>query len=285
MRDFKDKVAVITGGASGIGFGLAERCSEEGMKVVVADVEKSALENAAERLKNRCASLLTVCIDVSRPPEIELLAKKTLDKFGAVHLLFNNAGVQANRSINHPVWENTLADWQWLISVNLMGPVNGINTFLPIMLKQDTECYIVNTSSMAGLIADPQLVIYSATKAAVIKLSEGLYLQLKNLNSKIGVSVYCPAFVTSQLGKAERNRPPDMYNPGDTTDASEPTLVKSGKAAFITLTPQQSADLVFKAISQGTFYIFSDPLVTRLFKQRSDNILAGLNPQKPDFGF
>jgi NAD(P)-dependent dehydrogenase (short-subunit alcohol dehydrogenase family) len=283
MKDFKEKVAVITGAASGIGWGLAEHCAREGMKVVLADIEKQALYEAENKLKSMTAEVLAVPTDVSRVDDIEALAVRTINAFGGVHLLFNNAGVQAGRSIQHPLWENTLADWEWLISVNLRGVIYGIKIFIPIMLRQNTECHIINTSSMAGLIAEPQVVIYSVTKAGVVTLSEGLYLQLKQRNSPVGVSVLCPAFVRSRLGEAERNRPPELQNPSET---SQPTGYPSPgkqfrKASFNILSPEQSAEIVFEAIREGTFYIFTDPLVKTLFKQRAENILQGRNPELP----
>jgi NAD(P)-dependent dehydrogenase (short-subunit alcohol dehydrogenase family) len=284
MDDFKGKVAVITGGASGIGWGLARRCADKGMKIVVADIEESALRDAEEKLKSNGTQVLAITTDVSRLADIEALAQKTLGAFGGVHLLFNNAGVQAAGSVSNQVWENTEADWEWVIGVNLWGVIYGIKVFMPIMLKQNTQCHIVNTSSMAGLIAEPQLVIYSATKAAIIKISEGLYLQLKQINSKIGVSVLCPAFVSSKLGDAERNRPVKLQNIGETNYPSEPPslIQQSRKGNWKVLSPEQSADIVFKAIQDDTFYIFTDPLVNQLFKQRSDNILDGRNPERPN---
>ncbi len=282
MKEFKGKVAVITGAASGIGWGLAERCAQEGMKVVLADIEGPALMKAEKELKSRNAEVLSVRTNVSRLTDIEALAQKTWDNFGGVHLLFNNAGVQVGRSLTHPLWENTLADWEWALGVNLWGVIYGIKVFLPIMLQQNAECHIVNTSSMAGLIAEPQLVIYSVTKAGVIKLSEGLYLQLKQRNSPIGVSVLCPAFVSSKLGQAERNRPREFQNPPEPIPPSElPSLVKQFQKDRITISPEQSADIVFKAIREGAFYIFTDPLVARIFKQRADAILQGQNPERP----
>jgi NAD(P)-dependent dehydrogenase (short-subunit alcohol dehydrogenase family) len=283
MKEFRDKVAVITGGASGIGWGLAERCAHEGMKVVIADIEEPSLKEAEQALKSRGAEVLAVLTDVSKLADIEALAQKTLDVFGGVHLLFNNAGVQAGASMRQPVWENTLGDWEWVIGVNLWGVIYGTKVFVPIMLSQNAEGHIVNTSSMAGLIAEPQLIIYSVTKAGVIKLSEGLYFQLQQRKSPIGVSVLCPAFVTSKLGKAERNRPRDMMNPGEVSQPPEqPSLKKQlRKANFNVLSPEQSAEIVFKAVREGTFYIFTDPLVARLFKERADNILQGRNPERP----
>jgi NAD(P)-dependent dehydrogenase (short-subunit alcohol dehydrogenase family) len=285
MKEFKDKVAIITGGASGIGWGLAEKCCAEGMKVVIADVEETALREAERKLKTGGAQVTSVLTDVSSLADVEMLARKTMSAYGAVHLLFNNAGVQSSNSMRQPVWENSLTDWEWVIGVNLWGVIYGLKVFMPILLDQKTECHVVNTSSMAGLIAESQLVIYAATKAAIIKISEGLYLQLKKRNSNIGVSVLCPAMVTSRLDDAERNRPQRLL---DQSAGGEPigppiSLQQANKARLNIISPEQSAEIVFKAIENNTFYIFTDPLVTRLFKQRADNILAGRNPERPVF--
>ncbi len=149
MREFKDKIAVITGAASGIGRGIAERCAQEGMKVVLADIEEAALRQTEKDFAAAGATVLALRTDVSKVNDIEALAQKTLDTFGAVHVLFNNAGV----GVWPTVWECTLADWAWVLGVNLWGVIYGVRVFVPIMLKQDTECHIVNTASVAGLTA------------------------------------------------------------------------------------------------------------------------------------
>jgi NAD(P)-dependent dehydrogenase (short-subunit alcohol dehydrogenase family) len=285
VKDFKGKVAVVTGGASGIGWGLAERCAVEGMKVVIADIEEPALKQAVKTLKARGAEVLAVRTDVSKLSDVEALAQKTVDAYGGVHLLFNNAGVNTDISLRKPVWENTIADWEWMIGVNLWGVIYGIKVFLPIMLKQNTSCHIVNTSSMAGLLAEPQLVIYAVTKSGILSLSEGLYIQLKERNSPIGVSVLCPAFVSSRIFEAERNRPTNLVNPPKPPKPHQQAeLVSQFNKASPTLSPEQTADIVFKAIREGTFYIFTDPLVQELFRQKSENILKGKNPERPNFG-
>jgi len=282
MKDYTGKVAVVTGGASGIGWGIAERCAAEGMKVVIADIEGPALQKAARTLQEGGAEVLAVRTDVSKIGDVEALAQKTVDTFGGIHLLFNNAGVNTENSLRKPVWENTIADWEWMLSVNLWGVVHGVKVFLPIMMRQNTECHIVNTASMAGLIAEPQLVIYAVTKQGIIALSEGLYIQLKERKSPIGVSVLCPAFVSSRLFEAERNRPSGFKNPAEPPKPRQPAqLVSQFNKVSPTLTPEQSADIVFKAIREGTFYIFTDPLVQELFRQRSENILKGRNPERP----
>jgi NAD(P)-dependent dehydrogenase (short-subunit alcohol dehydrogenase family) len=282
MKEFKGKVAVVTGGASGIGWGIAVRCATEGMKVVIADIEEPALKEAEKTLKAGGAEALAVRTDVSRLPDVEALAQKTIETFGGVHLLFNNAGVNTDISLRKPVWENTYADWKWMLGVNLWGIIYGVKAFLPIMMRQNTECHIVNTASMAGLLAEPQLVIYAVTKAGIISFSEGLYIQLKEKNSPIGVSVLCPAFVSSRLFEAERNRPADLKNPPEPPrPRQQAALVKQFSRAAPTLSPEQNAEIVFKAIREGTFYIFTDPLVQELFRQRAENILKGRNPERP----
>lgn len=281
MKDFRGKTAVVTGGASGIGRGLAERCAGEGMKVVVADIEETALKEIETSLRSMGAEVMTVKTDVSRYDQVQELMKRTISAFGGVHLLFNNAGVQAGASTRKPVWENALEDWDWLIGVNLMGVVYGIKAFVPVMLKQDTDCHIVNTASMAGLISEKQLVIYATTKAGVISLSEGLYHQLKNAGSHIGVSVLCPAFVESRISQAERNRPA-AFQTGEAEPDEPPSLVWEARQSQVrVLSPAESADIVFSAIRGEEFYITTDPLVNDLFKQRADNILAGKNPEIP----
>jgi NAD(P)-dependent dehydrogenase (short-subunit alcohol dehydrogenase family) len=285
MKDFKGKVVVVTGGASGIGWGIAERCAAEGMKVVIADIEEAALKRAARTLKDGGAEVLTVRTDVSKIGDVEELAQNTVGKFGGVNLLFNNAGVNTDISLRKPVWENTIADWEWMLGVNLWGVIHGVKVFLPIMMRQNTECHIVNTASMAGLIAEPQLVIYAVTKQGIIALSEGLYIQLKERNSSVGVSVLCPAFVSSRIFEAERNRPAGLKNPDEPAKPRQTAqLVSQFNKVSPTLTPEQNADIVFKAIREGTFYIFTDPLVQELFRQRAENILKGRNPERPHVG-
>ncbi len=283
MKKFRDKVAVVTGAASGIGRGLAERCAKEGMKVVLADVEERALNKVEKDLKEKGADVLAIKTDVSKYEDIKTLAQKTLDAFGGVHLLFNNAGVQVEGTLKKPTWENSLADWEWLLGVNLWGVIHGVKVFTPIMLRQDTECHIVNTSSMAGLITESQLVIYAVTKAGVIKLSEGLYLQLQQTGSQIGVSVLCPFLVDSELGTADRNRPAELKNLPDTQRFPElPSLFSEVQEVGLkSLSPAECAEIAFWGIRDGQFYILTDRIIDKLIKQRIDNIYQRLNPEMP----
>ncbi|MFA4837800.1 MAG: SDR family NAD(P)-dependent oxidoreductase, partial [Dehalococcoidia bacterium] len=209
MKQFSDKVAVITGAASGIGRGLAKRCAEEKMKVVIADVDENTLIQFQRELNAMGAGVLAVAADVSKQDDVDTLAKRTLAAYGAVHLVFNNAGVYCE---DKAVWEYTLADWQWLLSVNFWGVLHGIRTFVPIMLDQDMEGHIVNTSSIAGLASYHGSAIYKVTKHAILSLSETLYHDLAMRNSKIRVSVICPGQVSTNLRDSERLRPSALQN-------------------------------------------------------------------------
>ena len=204
MKEFKGKVAVITGAASGIGRGIAERCAQESMKVVLADVEKNALAQTAAEMHATGATVLAVLTDVSKASDVEVLAQKTLDAFGAIHVVCNNAGVDAIGSS----WESMLNDWQWVMGVNLWGVIHGVRVFVPIMLAQDTEGHIVNTASIAGLLPyHPLSASYHVTKHGVVALSEQLYHELAQRGAKVKVSVLCPGGVSTRIMDAERNRP------------------------------------------------------------------------------
>ena len=175
MKDFAGKVAVITGGASGIGHGIAEWCARAGVKVVLADIDEEALSKAGEELKPLGGAVLCVRTDVSKRDDVEALARQAFDAFGGVHLLFNNAGVAAGGA----PWEATWNDWEWVLGVNLWGVIHGVKVFTPLMMAQNTECHIVNSSSAAGLVTGGFSAPYSASKHAVVALSESLYLTLK----------------------------------------------------------------------------------------------------------
>jgi NAD(P)-dependent dehydrogenase (short-subunit alcohol dehydrogenase family) len=280
MKEFKGKVAVITGAASGIGRGIAERCVKEEMKVVLADIEEPALRETEQALRAMGPPVLAVRTDVSKASDIETLARKTLDAFGAVHLLFNNAGVQTRKTI----WESTLADWQWVININLWGVIHGVRIFVPMMLQQQTECYIVNTASSVGLMSGSGTATYRVTKHAVVCLSETLYLEFQQRNAPIGVSVLCPSFVRSRLNEAERNRPAKLRNP---SGKNPPTPEEQALERFFQemnengITPERCADMVFKAIQNSTFYILTHPEISTAIQRRMENILHGRNPTLP----
>ncbi|MCP4756879.1 MAG: SDR family NAD(P)-dependent oxidoreductase [Proteobacteria bacterium] len=283
MKTFKDKVSVVTGAASGIGRGLAERCAQEGMKVVLADVEEEALNRTAEELEAKGASVLSVVTDVSKQSDVERLAEKAISAFSEVHLLCNNAGVGAGTSI----WESTIADWEWVIGVNLWGVIYGVRTFVPIMLKQGTECHIVNTASMAGLISGAGNGIYAVTKHGMISLTETLYHELKQMGARINASVLCPGYVDTNILESGRNRPAKLQNREPMAEPEPGTPEYDYAEAFRQLvkggmSPQGIADCVFDAIKEEKFYILANPgYLKQLADLRADNIIHERNPVDP----
>ncbi len=278
MKDFQDKVAVVTGAASGIGRALAEKSAQEGMKVVLADVEESALKQAEEELKASGAQVSAVRTDVSQADEVEVLAQKTFATYGAVHLLFNNAGVGAGTT----VWESSLADWQWVLGVNLWGVIHGIHFFVPRMLAQDTEGHIVNTASSAGLVSSSGLGIYKVSKHGIVTLSETLALELAARGAKLKASVLCPEWVNTRIIDAERNRPQALQNALEEQHMS-PEMAAMVQAmrqwlAQAGLPPSQVAEMVFDAIRQEKFYILTHPTTKQGVQLRMEDILQERMP-------
>jgi NAD(P)-dependent dehydrogenase (short-subunit alcohol dehydrogenase family) len=279
VKEFKGKVAVITGAASGIGRALAERCAAEGMKVVLAGINENTLRLAEKDIKAKGVSTLVVRTDVSKADDVEALARKTLDTFGAVHLLFNNAGV-ANSGTP---WGSTLADWQWVLGVNLWGVIYGIHYFVPIMLKQNTECHIVNTASKAGLIVIPHPSPYTVSKHGVVALSEDLYRQLQQVGSSIGVSVLCPGGTKTNITSSDRNRPPELKNDPveEQLGMLAPAIVAAVQQAIENgMEPTKVADIVFNAIKENKFYIIPDAERFKpMIRARMEDILQERNPR------
>lgn len=277
MKEFRKKVAVITGAASGIGRALADRCAQEGMKIVLADVEAAALSKAEAELRSSGATVAAVWTDVSKSADVESLARKAVETFGGVHLLFNNAGVGSGGAI----WQNTPADWEWVIGVNLWGVINGIHTFIPIMLSQDAECHVVNTASMAGLVSSAGLGVYKATKHAIVSISETLSCELAEAGAKIGVSVLCPAWVKTRILSADRNRPAALQNKSAVGDISPQELERGQQVAAAIengIPAQQVARTTFEAIRDSRFYILTHPEWKEQVRQRMENILEERNP-------
>lgn len=281
MNTFQGKVAVVTGAASGIGRALAERCVQEGMKVVLADIEEQALLQVSRELTARGAQILTIPTDVSQAAEVEMLAQKVFETCSEVHLLFNNAGVGAGKT----AWESTLADWEWVLGVNLWGVIHGIHFFIPRMLEQQAESYIVNTSSVGGLTSGPGLSVYMASKHAVVSLSETLYHELTLRGASIGVSVLCPGFVKTRIQDAQRNRPSRLQNAPDEHAPDEAELSPQEEAGQHLLklaiqrgdSPQSVADTVFEAIVEKRFYIYPSTFKAGI-QARMEDILTPRNP-------
>ena len=273
MKEFMDKVAVITGAASGIGFGIAERCAQEGMRVVLAGINLENLNKAEKELKQIGTQTLCVQTDVSKREDIETLAKKTIDNFGAVHLLVNNAGLGAGLSI----WESTWSDWEWVMGVNLWGIIYGVKVFVPIMLEQDEQCHIVNTSSIAGLLPYHPSAPYQVTKHAVVALTENLQYSLIQKKSKIRASVLCPGYVKTRILGAERNRPKKLQN--------EPVKLSPEQAAILQylqesidagISPQDVAEILFRAIKEERLYINTNPELNSRVQERMNNIMQSI---------
>ncbi len=278
MREFKGKVAVITGAASGIGRGIAERCVREGMRVVLADIDEVNLSKAETELKTQGGTVLGVRTDVSKRSDVEVLARQALDAFGQVHLLFNNAGVAAGGA----PWEATWNDWEWVIGVNLWGAIHGVKVFTPLMLAQNTECHIINTSSTAGLVVGGGSASYAVTKHAVVALSESLYLSLQQRNSLVKVSVLCPGIVRTNIANAERNRPAELRNePVPMTPEMQAGLAAFKAAMEAGMDPLQVAEVVFDAIQKEQFYILPHPEWVDVIQLRTDRLLRMENPQNP----
>jgi NAD(P)-dependent dehydrogenase (short-subunit alcohol dehydrogenase family) len=275
VRDLVNRVAVITGGASGIGRGMAECFAAEGMKLVLADIEGEALSSTVADLESQGAEVVGVDCDVSKPESVANLAEQALSAHGAVHVLCNNAGVVTGDV--RGMWENSLEDWEWVIGVNLMGVVHGIRSFIPIMLEQGGEGHIVNTASMAGLVSG--LGIYGVTKFGIVSLSESLFGELQGRGAEIGVSVLCPGWVSTRLMEAERNRPEAPREaPGEITPEGEimykiiQGLVQNG------LDPLDVGKLVVESIKEKRFYILTHPEWNDMIRNRVENIVEGRDP-------
>ncbi|MGD8859079.1 MAG: SDR family NAD(P)-dependent oxidoreductase [Myxococcales bacterium] len=270
MDDLKGKVAVVTGGASGIGFAMAERFGEEGARVVLADIESGALAGAVEALRAKDIEAMGVECDVSKLPSVQNLLARTLEAHGRVNILCNNAGVQ----IAGPTWQITIGQWEWILGVNVWGVIHGVHVFVPQMLEQGDECHIVNTSSMAGLISVPMMSAYQVTKHAVVTLSESLSAELAQQEAKIGVSVLCPAFVQTNLHRAERNRP-EALRDGSAMSAGLEKAIQDSVEQLVTggKPPRVVADAVLEAVRSGQLYVLTHPEVVPVFEKRAEIIV------------
>jgi NAD(P)-dependent dehydrogenase (short-subunit alcohol dehydrogenase family) len=268
MKELNGKVAVITGGGSGLGREFALCCARRGMKLVLADVDEAGMTETlrlveVERPGTEAASLR---VDVSKLEQVEALAQLAQERFGAVHVVFNNAGV----SCGAPVWENTPADWQWVLGVNVYGVVWGVKTFVPMMLAQG-EGHIVNTASAAGWLNGPGGAIYNVSKSAVVALSETLALDLRDVGADIGVSVLCPAFFPTAISDAERNRPTELADTAPMTEQRRKRVEQARYAVEQGRIPASAiAEQTLQAVEQNRFYIFPHQKVKSLIKARAE---------------
>jgi NAD(P)-dependent dehydrogenase (short-subunit alcohol dehydrogenase family) len=265
MEIFAGKTAVITGGGSGIGRGMAVAFAREGMNVVVADVEMPAAESVVNELRELGVSAIAVCTDVADFASVQELAGTAAMEYGAVHVLCNNAGVSIGRQGIHATHE----DWLWVLGVNLWGVVHGVEAFLPSMLAQDEPCHIVNTSSMNGIVPSARSAMYSTSKYGVLGLSETLANELADTN--VGVSVLCPAAVSTRIMDSERNRPPEL---APSTLAPVPHRQSSTFDISPPLDPVDVGELVVQGIRLRQLHIFTDQKVRALIQARHDRMLA-----------
>jgi NAD(P)-dependent dehydrogenase (short-subunit alcohol dehydrogenase family) len=282
MKTFAGRTAVVTGAGSGFGLEVSRVAAARKMNVVMADVQQDALDRAAAEIRALGVEVLAHRLDVAHAAEVEALGEATRKRFGAPHFVFNNAGVGAGGLI----WENTAADWAWVLGVNVMGVAHGIRVFTPSMLEAAAkdpsyEGHIVNTASMAGLVNPPNMGVYNASKHAVVSISETLYHDLNLVTDQIGASVLCPFFVPTAIGESQRNRP-------DALAAAKPTrsqligramsdrAVGGGKVSAADV-----ARFVFEAIEERRFYIYSHPKALSSVQTRLEDIVQARNPSDP----
>jgi NAD(P)-dependent dehydrogenase (short-subunit alcohol dehydrogenase family) len=282
MKNFHNRVAVITGAASGFGREFAIIGARLGMRLVLADVQQEALAATAAELEAQGAQVLAMPCDVRKGEQVEALAQAAMARFGAVHLVFNNAGVGAGGL----VWESTQADWEWVLGVNLWGVIHGVRVFTPLMLAcakddPDFEGHIVNTASMAGLLNPPTMGVYNVSKHAVVSLTESLYHDLDLVGAPIGASVLCPYFVQTGISQSDRNRPDDVPASAPTASqiASQATMAKAVSSGKVSAT--EVAERTFAAIAEKQFYIYSHPGALGNVQKRMEDIVTGSNPGDP----
>jgi len=276
VENFEGRVAVVTGGASGMGLEMAKRFAQEGMKIVLADIEDGALAKAEAEVGATGTEVLSKRTDVSKFEDVEALANATVERFGAAHIVCNNAGVVTAG----PAYELTLQDWEWVLGVNLWGVIHGIKAFVPILLEQD-EAHILATSSTAGVISSPAIAPYNVSKFGVVALMETLQRDLLAREQKLGVSVLCPGNVATQITASERNRPDAL---GDHAQSKEGSRFEKGAAQIVAdgLSPASVAEQVLGAIRNEDFWIFTHPEWKDLMQRRMDHLRDDkLPPQFP----
>ncbi len=280
MQTFRGRTAVLTGAGSGFGLEVARIGAREGMNLVLADVQADALERAAAELQGQGASVLAMRVDVSKATEVEALGRAAFQRFGAPHLLFNNAGVGAGGLI----WESTLADWEWVLGVNLMGVAHGIRVFTPMMLaaaQTDAgfEGHIVNTASMAGLQNMPNMGVYNVSKHAVVSMSETLHHDLALVTDQVAASVLCPYFIPTGIAQSQRNRPAAAGETTASQRVAETMMTKAVSSAKVSAA--EVAQLVFDAVATKRFYIYSHPQLLATVQTRLEDVIQARNPTDP----
>ncbi|HTE52427.1 MAG TPA: SDR family NAD(P)-dependent oxidoreductase [Kofleriaceae bacterium] len=276
MKQLEGKVAVVTGAASGIGLAMARRFATEKMKLVLLDIEEGALAAVEKELRASGTTVLAIRTDVSRSAELEAAAARAHDQLGTVHVICNNAGVGG---VGGPMWKLSEADWQWTLSVNLWSVIHGVRLFLGPLLDSGEEGHVVNTASMAGLTSVPFMGPYTATKHAVVAISEVLAKELELVGAKVGVSVLCPGFVRTQISSSERNRPTEL-GPQPSAEAGASTTIAQAVQQLVSAgqAPEGIAEAVVNAIREGHFYVLTHPEMKPAIGHRMNDILEERAP-------
>jgi len=276
MNALRGKVAAVTGAASGLGRAMALAFASEGMHVALADIDEKNLQSVAEAVRGKGVNALATRVDVSRFNDVEAFAERCAGELGAFHLVCNNAGI----AVSGAVWENSEAEWQWILGVNLLGVAHGIRAFAPRLIAQD-EGHIVNTASVAGLISPPGMGAYAATKHAVVALSEALHHDLRERGSHVGVSLLCPAYVPTGIAQSERNRPSDVSVPEKSKErlAKEAALRKAVAAGK--LSAGDVARAVVAAVKEDRFYVLTHAAIKGAVRARMDDVLEERAPRDP----
>lgn len=276
MDKLVNSVAVITGAADGIGKAIALRAAKEGMRIALADINAALLEKTVEEVKQHSTDVFGVCTDVSNANAVDAFAAEVFYRYGNVHLLINNAGV----ALAKPVWETTPQDWSWIMGVNLYGVTNCLRAFIPTMLKNDEEGNIINTASMAGLLSQPGLAAYCASKHAVVTVTEGLQYDLKLRKSKINAAVLCPLWVKTKIAKSGDHR---LNATGQNLHSVDPVSIKIesyiNEAIENGVSAEEVANEVFSALVDNRFYILTDQQVLPKIQNRMEGILSQQLPK------
>lgn len=266
MSQFAGKTVVVSGGAEGIGFGIAHTMGKQGMNVVLGDIDAKQLALAKEKLEQENINVLTVEMDVTDLAQWQHLANQTIERFGKVHMLINNAGVGGNPGA---IEKTDDKDWRWVLDVNLMGVVYGTQTMVPLMKEHGEGGWLINVASMAGMIGVPMAGSYTATKVAVVGMSESWYAELKPHN--IQVSVLCPAFVKTRINLSNRNKPEELKEPSADAKADPKFSAMAKHMQNVIdngLAPSIVGDRVLEAISNKELYIFTHPNYRKVVQKR-----------------